>query len=161
MFEVDFSALRKDHRRHENSHRSGNQEWEGDKITAWIWEWQGSVEGLREIKSGDWMDVEHPRPPKVFTCMGCLVMPAIPIGTSMILAFLQTRFGWSGDYLSRILAGLVVLTRAVSLMLAFWGRKRREQGEGLREVVVGISLVWATASILGVAVWLLILLFGS
>ena len=128
----------------------GDDSWDthdGCQHKAWAWEWLGSVENLHVIKSGDWMDVEKPRPPKVYTCMGCVVMPAIPVGSLIILSWIQDHFG-SASYLRWPIGGLVLLTPVVSLMLIRLGRRRRESGKGLQETVVVISLLWAAISIL-------------
>ncbi|MEP4076537.1 gamma-glutamylcyclotransferase family protein [Haloferula sp.] len=137
------------------THRSvKNESWDealqvgdGEKREAWAWEWIGSVEGLKVIKSGDWMDVEKPRPPKVCTCMGCLVLPAIPIGSAIIISWVQQNI-WDSHYLNWIGKGLLLMTPVVAFLLAYWGQQRRENGEGLREAVVGVSIIWATLSAL-------------
>jgi len=33
----------------------------GAPVTAWIWEFRMPVDGLREIPSGDWFDIEPPQ----------------------------------------------------------------------------------------------------
>lgn len=133
-----------------NSIHNGN-EWEGDQIEAWIWEWQRPTNTLERIFSGNWTDVEAPRPPKICTSMGCLSLLALPIGGSAIAAFIESRIAWN-QLVANIYSGAIMLAApVVALVLVRIADQRREEGQGWRDITTAVSVVWLTVLALVVA----------
>ena len=58
----------------------------GTATEVWLWEWKGEFHEGRFIESGDWLDVEQPRQPPLFTVIGCVGVLAIPIGGAVLVA---------------------------------------------------------------------------
>lgn len=111
-----------------------------DEIDAWAWVWRGSVAGLREISTGDWMDVERPRQPSWFTGLGCLGLLAIPFGGMTMHGF-AGRFGLSIDAdLSGCL--LFFAAGAGGLWAGILALRRRERGRPLQILMLAGGVLW-------------------
>ncbi|MGB6221598.1 gamma-glutamylcyclotransferase family protein [Haloferula sp.] len=134
-----------------NSIHKGN-EWEGEQTEAWIWEWKGETKLLERILSGDWIDIEAPGAPRICTSMGCLSLLALPIGGGAIAAFLENLIGWN-DLVGKVYSGVILLAAPVlALSLVQMADRRRERGQGWRDITTAVSVIWLTVLVLVVVV---------
>ena len=54
------------------------------EIDVWVWEWQGDYPPDAFVLSGDWLDIERPRQPPLFTSIGCVGLLSLPIGGAIL-----------------------------------------------------------------------------
>ena len=63
---------------------------------AWCWEWRKGVDGFVEIPTGDWLNhVPMEGGSSAWTMGGCLVVPAIPIGGTILAYTVSKQFGFA------------------------------------------------------------------
>ena len=114
---------------------------------AWVWQWIGPVDRNRIIRSGDWMDVDRPRPVALFTLVGVCCLLALPLG---LAAGVVT--GISDSLADRRLSALIIAGAAVfplmALLAAYCGQKRRERWRTLRWIVASVSAILAALSLI-------------
>ena len=128
---------------------------------AWTWRWTGTMEGLRKVPSGDWMDEEFPPKPGIFTSLGCLSLIAVPVGTAAILNMVVHLVG-PGFGVAIAIAGALLLaigTPAVALVLSRWAERRREGGVAIRGLTEALAWIWAFVAglvlLIALAEWLI------
>lgn len=117
---------------------------------AWVWQWIGPVDEAKMIRSGDWMDVEHPRPAPWLTlvALGCLL--ALPAG---LAARVITKFSAMPWLSSAIIVGALI-SPFIALVATNFGNLRRERWGKLRSLVeqCATGICWLVA--LGIFLWL-------
>ncbi|MCH7225374.1 gamma-glutamylcyclotransferase [Haloferula sp. A504] len=111
-----------------------------DDVDAWVWVWRKPVEGLLEIETGDWLDVERPRQPSWFTGLGCLGLLAIPFGGMAMQGFAgRLGLGMDAD-LSACL--LLFGAGAGGIWAGVVALRRRERGQPLQVLMLAGAVLW-------------------
>ena len=116
---------------------------------AWCWVWAGVQRAECRIPTGDWSDVERPRPPVVLTALGCLSILAVPVGGIALTVGLGELFpgSWPPS-LHGVDAFLLLLLAPVAPWVLFTlASRRREQGEGLRRATRAVLMLLALAAV--------------
>jgi len=104
---------------------------------AWVWRWTGFTDGARTIQSGDWMDVEQPRPRPCFAYLAaCCLLGFILAIPSVFGGFLMVGRPW----LSEVLLCLVLAMPMVSALFAVGALRRRESSQALAIVVLVVAI---------------------
>lgn len=124
-------------------------EWNTEPKTAWVWEWKGAEDSKRLIPSGDWFDIESPRPPKICTGLGCLCFFALPLGSLVILGLARSLVVFNENYISLALSIVLVLTPLLALLCVRLGYRRREKGANWRELTKMVSIIWLALASIG------------
>ncbi len=108
---------------------------------AWVWQRIDSATTGRVVRSGDWMDVSHPRPAPwcTLTATACLIGFFVSLGdfTSSSPAML------AAPLYRRALVYLISVIPAVACVTAWWGLRRRERYEFLAVLVLVVSALLA------------------
>lgn len=111
-----------------------------------LWEWTGPLDQAVPVSSGDWLDMECPQSPPLYTWVAgacALAMPAmIVVSASLgVSDLMKIALGFGG-----------VLSPVAGWVAIHWAARRRERSEGLRGFVVfGLVLASVPCSILLVA----------
>lgn len=109
---------------------------------AWVWQWIGPVDKNRIIRSGDWMDVDRPRPMALFTLVAVCCLLALPLGLGAGLVT-GVSDSWADRKLSVLIMAGAVVFPVMALMAAYYGQKRREKWRTLRWIVASVSAILA------------------
>ena len=114
---------------------------------AWVWRWTGFTDGAHTIHSGDWMDVEQPRPEPLFARLAacCLIgfFVAIPFASGGLPFF-------GGSLQQQVLLCLVLAMPMVSALFALGALRRREPSQGLAIVVLVVAVILLIPIVYGV-----------
>jgi hypothetical protein len=111
-----------------------------DDVDAWVWVWRKPVEGLLEIETGDWLDVERPRQPSWFTGLGCLGLLAIPFGGMAMQGFVG-RLGLGMD--ADLSACLLLFGAGTGgIWAGTLALRRRERGQPLQVLMLAGAVLW-------------------
>ncbi len=103
----------------------------------------------------DWLDIENPRPKKLYTGMGCLSLIAMPIEGAVIGEFIGQTVGWNVIFSGVFSVLIAVGTPLLALFLVRCADRRRELGQVWRELTTAVSLTWLVVAGIGLVVRLL------
>lgn len=117
-----------------------------DEIEAWVWAWRKPVDGLLEVATGDWMDVDRPRQPSWFTGLGCLGLVAIPFG-GMVLQGTAAHLGLrvDGDLATCL---FLLVSGAGGLWAGTLAMRRRERGQAFQVLLLAGGILWGFLGLL-------------
>lgn len=113
-----------------------------------LWEWTGPLDQAVPVPSGDWLDVECPQSPPLYTWVAgacAIAMPALIVSSialsPAINGLMETILGFSA-----------VLSPIAGWVAIHWAARRRERSVGLRSFVVfGLVIVSIPCAIFLVA----------
>ena len=117
----------------------------GVGMSAWIWEWTGSLDEASVVPSGDWLSMEHPRPSPRLTALafGCLVLLVVAG-----LIAMYSSFGSNID--AAVTCSFTALL--VGCFATYFAGRRRERWALLR-LLLWIS--FTSALLFALFLWLL------
>lgn len=118
---------------------------DGGEVEAWLYEYRGEVEGMRELVPADWLSHEEsiePGPPSVGCSMATFVLLPVTIGVGSLALWLE---GSGLRWLEWLAAGLPLLP----FFTGRWARKRREKWAEGAEICAAVAFI---------AFWLLLLI---
>lgn len=118
---------------------------DGGEVEAWLYEYRGEVEGMRELVPADWLSHEESSeagPPSVGCSMATFVLLPVAIGVGSLALWLE---GSGLRWLEWLAAGLPLLP----FFTGRWARKRREKWAEGAEICAAVAFI---------AFWLLLLI---
>lgn len=127
--------------------------WDDSKW-AWAWEWKGSIHDAPSVASGDWLDVECPRPAAIYTGLAFLSLPALPFGASKIVTAIAIwlpgwiRVSWGNGF---VLVAMI-LAPILALYLFRVALRRREALGKLRNLGVALTFLWLVGLLIVLAI---------
>ncbi|MCW1923064.1 gamma-glutamylcyclotransferase [Luteolibacter arcticus] len=110
-----------------------------DTLWTWAYEWLGPVNEALLVPEGDWMDVERPRPPPVFTYTAWILM-ALPVGRFLIEHF--STDGEGAQWWERFWLGATALVAGAALSLVVAALRRERARKAIIAGWIGCS-IWA------------------
>jgi len=121
---------------------------DGGKVEAWLYEYRGEVEGMRELVPADWLSHRESieaGPPSVVCSMATFALLPLTVGGGILALGMDVSGPWWFGWLTWL---VTVFLPLVPFVIGRWARKRREKwAEGAE----------ACAALAFVAFWILLI----